>query len=69
VLHRVTGDSRREIDALIGELQTLRERLEPDSKRLQSDISEYASLSQQVMQLTRSSPKAYASFPTFSSPA
>jgi hypothetical protein len=34
LLHRVTGNSRREIDALIGELQTLRERLESDSKTI-----------------------------------
>lgn len=53
LLRRVSGNSRREIDALIGELQTLREKLETDSRRLQSDISEYASLSEQVMQLTK----------------
>jgi len=53
LLRRVSGNSRREIDTLIGELQTLREKLETDSRRLQNDISEYASLSQQVMQLTK----------------
>jgi hypothetical protein len=53
LLRRVSGNSRREIDTLIGELQTLREQLETDSRRLQSDISEYASLSQQVTQLTK----------------
>jgi hypothetical protein len=53
LLRRVSGNSTREIDTLIGELQTLREKLETDSRRLQNDIAEYASLSQQVMQLTR----------------
>jgi len=42
LLRRVSGNSRREIDTLIGELQTLREKLETDSRRLQNDISEYA---------------------------
>ncbi len=31
----------------------LREKLETDSRRLQNDVSEYAALSQQVMQLTK----------------
>ena len=53
LLRRVSGNSRREIDTLIGELQTLREKLETDSRRLQSDIYEYASFSQQVMQLSK----------------
>lgn len=53
LLRRVSGNSRRELDTLIGELHTLREKLETDSRRLQNDISEYASLSEQVMQLTR----------------
>jgi len=53
LLRRVSGNSRREIDTLICELQTLREKLETDSRRLQNDISQYASLSEQVMQLTK----------------
>jgi hypothetical protein len=53
LLRRVSGDSKRELDALIGELQMLREKLEGESRRLQNDISEYASLSEQVMQLTK----------------
>jgi hypothetical protein len=52
-LHRVSGNSRREIDTLIGELQTLRDKLETNGRRLQNDISEYASLNQQVMQFTK----------------
>jgi len=53
LLRRVSGDSRREIDTLICELQMLREKLDTDSRRLQNDISGYASLSEQVMQLTK----------------
>lgn len=53
LLRRVSGNSRREIDMLISQLQSLREKLETDSRRLQNDISEYASLSQQVMELTK----------------
>jgi hypothetical protein len=53
LLRRVSGNSKREIDTLISELQTLRDKLETDSQRLQNDISEYALLSQQVMQMTK----------------
>jgi hypothetical protein len=53
LLCRVSGNSSREIDTLIGELQMLREKLETDSRRLQNDISEYASLSERVKQLTK----------------
>jgi hypothetical protein len=53
LLQRVSGTSAREIDNLIGELQSLREKLRTDGSRLQRDITEYASLSQQVMQVTK----------------
>jgi hypothetical protein len=53
LLGRVSGNSSREIDTLIGELQMLREKLETDSRRLQNDISEYVSLSERVKQLTK----------------
>jgi hypothetical protein len=53
LLRRVSGISRREIDVLIGQLQTLRDKLETSSQRLQNDLSEYASLSQHVMELTK----------------
>jgi hypothetical protein len=53
LLGRVSGNSKREIDVLISELQTLREKLETDSIRLQKGIAEYASLSEQVMELTK----------------
>ena len=41
-----------EIDNLISELQTLRRKLQTDGDRIQRDITKYAELSQQVMQLT-----------------
>jgi hypothetical protein len=53
LLRRVSGHSTREIDNLIGELQTLRERLRADGGRVERDIVEYAALSQSVIQLTK----------------
>jgi hypothetical protein len=53
LLRRVAGNSAREIDDLIGELQNLRDRLEADGHRVQRDIMDYADLSQAVMQLTK----------------
>jgi hypothetical protein len=53
LLGRVAGSSTREIDNLIGELRSLREKLQADGNRVQRDIVEYAALSQQVMQLTQ----------------
>ena len=41
-----------EIDNLIGELQTLRKKLQTDGDLIQRDIAQHAELSQQVMQLT-----------------
>ncbi len=52
LLGRVTETSTREIDNLIGELQTVRKKLRDDGKRIQRDIEEYEALSQQVRQLT-----------------
>jgi hypothetical protein len=52
LLRRVSKTSIGEIDNLIGELQTLRRKLQTDGDRIQHDIAEYAALSQQVMQLT-----------------
>ena len=45
--------STGEIDSLIGELRRLRGKLQTDGDRIQRDIEEYATLSQQVMQLTK----------------
>jgi hypothetical protein len=53
LLDRVAGTSAREIDNLIGELQFLRRKLQTDGSRIQRDITEYAALSQSVMQLTK----------------
>jgi hypothetical protein len=53
LLRRVSEASRREIENLVGELQTLDKKLLTDGNRIQRDIEEYAELSQQVMQLTK----------------
>jgi hypothetical protein len=53
LLQRVSGQSVQEIDSLIEELQTLRERLRLEGERVQRNIVEYASLSQAAMQSTR----------------
>jgi hypothetical protein len=53
LLRRVSGSSTRQIDNLISELRTLREKLQTDGDRVQRDIVEYATLSQSVMQLTK----------------
>jgi hypothetical protein len=53
LLRRVSGTSTRELDNLVGELQTLREKLQEDGNRIQREIMEYATLSQSVMQLTK----------------
>jgi len=53
LLRRVSGNSAREIENLIGELQVLRDKLQADSDRVEREIVEYASLSQSVIQLTK----------------
>jgi hypothetical protein len=53
LLRRVSANSTREIDNLIGELRTLREKLQADGSRVERDIVEYAALSQSVVQLTK----------------
>jgi hypothetical protein len=52
MLGRVSESPRREIEYLIGELQTLHIKLETNRDRIHRDIVEYAGISQQVMQLT-----------------
>jgi hypothetical protein len=69
LLRRVSTNSSREIDALINELRTLREKLDTDSRRLETDISEYATLSQQVMQLTRVISESVRKLPDAGEPA
>ena len=53
LLRRVSGNSTREIDTLIGDLRDLREKLRSDGERIHRDIVEYAALSRQVMQLSK----------------
>ena len=53
LLRRVSGHSTRELDNLISELQTLRERLHADGSRVEREIVEYAELSHSVVQLTK----------------
>jgi len=52
LLGRVSEVSTREIENLIGELRGLREKLKTDCDRISGDVTEYAELSQRVMQLT-----------------
>jgi hypothetical protein len=44
LLQRVSGDSVLEIDNFIAELHTLRDKLQNEATRVQSEISRYASL-------------------------
>jgi hypothetical protein len=53
LLGRVSENSTSQIDDLVGDFGRLREKLRTDSQRLQREIEEYAALSQQVMQLTK----------------
>jgi hypothetical protein len=52
LLRRVSEDSARGIETLIGELHGLRDKLQSDGNRLQRDIEKHAELSQGVQQLT-----------------
>jgi hypothetical protein len=52
LVRRVSASSTRQIENLVGELQTLGKKLHTDGDRIQRDIEEYAVLNQQVMQLT-----------------
>jgi len=53
LLGRVSKNSTGEIDSPIDEFGRLRGKLQTDSQRLQREIEDYAALSQQVMQLTK----------------
>jgi len=53
IISQVSLASTREIDRLIDDLKTLRDKLEKDGDRIQTDIVEYASLSQSAVQLTK----------------
>ena len=53
LLQRVAGTSVREIDYLIAELQTLRDKLQNDETRVQNAIVRYTNLSQSTLHSTR----------------
>jgi hypothetical protein len=53
MLLEVSKVSMDEIDHLIAELQTLRGKLQTDCDRIERDIMEYATLSEQATQLTK----------------
>jgi hypothetical protein len=53
LLQRVAGGSLREIDRLIAELRTLREKLQNDETRVRRAIAEYTTLSQSTLHSTK----------------
>jgi uncharacterized protein (DUF2267 family) len=53
VLQRATATSVQEIDNLITELQTLRDKLHSEAARVQRKIVEYATLAQGALQSTK----------------
>jgi len=53
LLGRVSKNSTSEIDSLIGEFERLRRKLQTDGERIQREVEEYKTLSQQVMELTK----------------
>jgi hypothetical protein len=69
LLRRVSSNSGREIDTLISQLQALRDKLATDSERLQHNISEYASLSQHVMEVTKIIAESVHKFPDVQDPS
>jgi hypothetical protein len=52
LVRRLSEAPRREIEELIGKLETFLEKLETDGVRIQADVEEYAQLNQRAMQLT-----------------
>ena len=53
LLGKASETSAHEIDNLVDELHTLRGRLQNENDRIQRDITKYAALSEQVMQITK----------------
>jgi methyl-accepting chemotaxis protein len=53
LLGQVSKNSTGGINDLIGDFERLREKLQTDSERIQRDVAEYRTLSEQVMQLTK----------------
>ena len=53
LLARVSENSTAQIDNLVGEFERLRGKLQTDGERIQREVEEYKTLSQQVMELTK----------------
>jgi methyl-accepting chemotaxis protein len=53
LLGQVSKNSAGGINDLIGDFERLREKLQTDAERIQRDVAEYRTLSEQVMQLTK----------------
>jgi chemotaxis protein histidine kinase CheA len=53
LLGRVSNDSTGQIDNLVGDFQQLREKLRTDGERIQREVVEYNTLSEMVMQMTK----------------
>src|SRR5215469_11905252 len=53
LLGRVSNNSTGEIDNLMGDFKQLREKLRTDGERIQREIEEYNTLSEMVMQMTK----------------
>jgi methyl-accepting chemotaxis protein len=53
LLGRVSENSTSQIDDLVGDFGRPREKLRTDGERIQREVEEYRTLSQQVMQLTK----------------
>jgi hypothetical protein len=52
-LRGLSGNSYHEIEALVGELRRLREKLVTDTSRIEQRIVEFARLNQSIMKLTK----------------
>ena len=52
-VREISRVSIKEVDGLISELQTLRQRLKTTGERIERDIAEYATLSSQTAQITQ----------------
>ena len=53
LLGRVSKNTTGEINGLIGDFERLREKLQTDGDRIRHEIEEYRTLSELVMQLTK----------------
>ena len=53
LLGRVSENSTAQIDNLVGEVERQRGKLQTDGERIQREVEEYKTLSQQVMELTK----------------